>query len=96
MVHRATKLKEFRFHLHVAGTHFTSSEVAFLALRFGMTTGGTGGGKSSAHIWIAKRSVLIWAMIVEIPDSSSGGFGNGNTLFLRFFMTTVMPPRTRH
>src|ERR1700722_5194562 len=30
-------------------------------------------------------------MIVEIPGSSSGGFGNGNTLFLRFFITTVMP-----
>jgi hypothetical protein len=26
----------------------------------------------------------------EIPGSS-GGFGNGNTLFLRFFITTVMP-----
>jgi hypothetical protein len=29
-------------------------------------------------------------MIVE-PPGSSGGFGNGNTLFFWFFITTVMP-----
>jgi hypothetical protein len=28
-------------------------------------------------------------MIVEVPGSS-GGFGKGNTLLWRFFMTTVM------
>ncbi len=43
------------------------------------------------RIWIAKRSLPTWAMIVEIPGYSSGGFGNGNTLFLWFFITTVMP-----
>jgi len=40
--------------------------------------------------YIAKRSLPIWQMIVEVPGSL-GGFGNGNTLFLRFFITTVMP-----
>jgi len=70
--------------------YFTAFEGAFLALRFSITTGGAAEGKSSICMWIAKRSLPIWAMIVEVPGSSSG-LGNGNTLFLRFVMTTVMP-----
>lgn len=46
--------------------------------------------KELAKLWIAERSLPIWAMIVEVPGSC-GGFGNANTLFLRFFITTLMP-----
>jgi len=51
---------------------------------------GDAGGRSSTCIWIAKRSLPIWQMIVEIPGSS-GGFGNGNTLFLRFDNSHASP-----
>ena len=78
-----------------SGGYFTAFEGDFLALRFHITTGGAAGGKSSICMWIAKRSLPIWAMIVEVPGSSTG-LGNGNRLFLRFFMTTVMPPVRRN
>jgi hypothetical protein len=86
-----TKPKEFRFHLHVVLLdYFVILGVAFLAFRFHISTGGAAGGRSSTWIWIAKRSLPIWAMIVD-PDSSSGGIGNGNTLFLGLFIGPVMP-----
>ena len=69
--------------------YFTIFEGAFFVLRFGITTGGGAGGRTSIRTWSANRSLPICAMIVEIPDSS----GTFNTLFLRFFMTTVMPLR---
>jgi hypothetical protein len=67
---RRAKPKEFRsicslFH------YFTILGGVFLALRFDITTGGGAGGRSSTCIWIAKRSLPIWAMIVCIPGSSS-------------------------
>jgi len=73
-----------------SGAYFTILEGALLVLRFNIATGGGAGGRSSMCMWIAKRELPIWAMIVEVPGSS-GGLGNGNTLFVRFFMTTVMP-----
>ena len=72
------------------GDYFAILERAFLALRFDITTGGAAGGRSSICIWIAKRSLPIWAMIVGVP-ASSGAFGNGNTLFVRFFIGPLMP-----
>jgi hypothetical protein len=74
------------------GGYFTILEGAFLVPRLNTTNGGGAGGRSSICVWIAKRSLPIWAMMVEVPGSS-GGFGNGNTLFLRFFIKTVMPSR---
>jgi hypothetical protein len=53
--------------------------------------GGPAGGRSSTSKWMAKRSLPIWQMVVEVPISC-GGFGNGSTLFLRLFMRTLMPP----
>ena len=75
--------------------YFTIVEAAFLALRFGISSGRSARGRSSIWMWSAKRSLPIWQVIVEIPGSS-GGFGNGNTWFLRFLITTVMPRRSRH
>jgi hypothetical protein len=89
--HWGSKPQEFRFHLHVAsGDYFTILEGAFFAPRFHSTTGGGAGGRCSNCIWIAKRSLPIWAMIVVNPGSS-GGSGNGNTLFLRLFIPPVIP-----
>jgi hypothetical protein len=39
---------------------------------------------------MAKRSSQIWHMIVWAPGSA-GGFGNDNTFFWLFFMTTLIP-----
>ena len=93
--HGGSEPEEFRFNPHVFPGYFTIVEAAFLALRFGMNSIGGTGGRSSTCIWIAKRSLPIWQVIVEIPGPS-GGFGNGNTLFLRFFITTVIPRRYPH
>jgi hypothetical protein len=68
------------------GGYFTILKGAFLALRVPITTGGGAGGRSSTCIWSAKRSLPIWQMIVEVPGTSDG-LGNGNTLFLRLFIT---------
>jgi hypothetical protein len=78
-----------------AGDDSTISAVAFLAGRFkstrGAAGGGTAGGSSSSSQWMAKRSRPTWIVIVRTAGSSDG-FGNGNTFFWRFFMTTFMPP----
>jgi hypothetical protein len=87
--HWGAKPKEFRFHPHVVFLgYFTVFEGAFLALP--INSGGGAGGRSSNCMWIAKRSLPSCAMIVELPGSLCD-LGNGNTLFLRFFITTVMP-----
>ena len=91
MFHGCAKPKEFRFDPHViSGGYFTVFEGVFRTPRFNISTGGGAGGRSSNCMWIAKRSLPICAMIVEVPGSLCG-FGNGNTLFLRFFITTLMP-----
>ena len=69
--------------------YFTTLSVAFLAPGFHGKSGAAGG-RSSDFQWMAKRSLPIRTMIVETPGSS-GLFGNGNTLFWLFFMTTLMP-----
>jgi hypothetical protein len=89
--HRGAEPKEFRFHARAVFLHyFAILEDAFLALRFGINSGNGAGGRSSTWMWSAKRSLPIWQVIVEVAGSS-GGFGNGNTLFLRSFITTLMP-----
>jgi hypothetical protein len=72
------------------GDYFAILKGAFLALRFDITTGAAAGGRFSICIWIAKRSLPIWAVIVGVP-AFSGAFVNGNTLFVRFFIGPLMP-----
>jgi hypothetical protein len=52
--------------IRIVTSHYFKILEDALALRFRIATGGGAGGRSSTCIWIAKRSLPIWAMIVCI------------------------------